>query len=114
APVQSPPQPAMPVADAKPNPAPKPRPTSPLESNAGSLELTQRNARRQASIEEYTKRLRTPSGLTDLENEPAYKRRNIQLSPTPASNESQATRLSIDEETGGLKTDNPFLHDNVD
>ena len=114
APVQSTPQPAMPVADAKPNPAPKPRPTSPLESNAGSLELTQRNARRQASIEEYTKRLRTPSGLTDLENEPAYKRRNIQLSPTPASNESQATRLSIDEETGGLKTDNPFLHDNVD
>ena len=114
APVHSTPQPAMPVADAQPNPAPKPSPTSPLESNAGSLALTQRNARRQTSIEEYTKRLRTPSGLTDLENEPAYKRRNIQLSPTPASNESQATRLSIDEETGGLKTDNPFLHDNVD
>ena len=23
-------------------------------------------------------------------------------------------RLSIDEETGSLKTDNPYLHDNVD
>ena len=71
-------------------------------------------AQRHQSIEEYTKRLRTPSGLTDLENEPAYKRRNFQLSETPSSADSQATRVSIDEETGGLKTDNPFLHDNVD
>jgi cell division protein FtsZ len=112
APVQS--TPAEPVAKSRPNPTPQPRPAGRMESNTGSSELTQRNARRQASIEEYTKRLRTPSGLTDLENEPAYKRRNIQLAPTPASDESQATRLSIDEETGGLKTDNPYLHDNVD
>ena len=74
----------------------------------------QRIAQRQQNIEEYTKRLRTPSGLTELEDEPAYKRRNFQLSETPASSESQATRVSIDEETGGLKTDNHYLHDNVD
>ena len=105
-----------------PAPAPEPAPAftapqpapAPLENQTGAQELAQRNARRQQSIEDYTKRLRTPSGLTELENEPAYKRRNIQLTPTPASDESQATRLSIDEETGGLKTDNPFLHDNVD
>ncbi len=94
-------------------PAPQPKPT-PLTTPTGAEELAQRNARRAESIEAYTKRLRTPSGLTELEQEPAYKRRNIQLTPTPASDESQATRLSIDEETGGLKTDNPFLHDNVD
>ena len=87
---------------------------TPAPAPAESSDLAQRMAQRQQSIQEYTKRLRTPSGLTELENEPAYKRRNIQLTPTPASNESQATRLSIDEETGGLKTDNPFLHDNVD
>lgn len=94
-------------------PAPQPKPT-PLTTPTGAEELAQRNARRAESIEAYTKRLRTPSGLTELEQEPAYKRRNIQLTPTPASDESQATRLSIDEETGGLKTDNPYLHDNVD
>ena len=77
-------------------------------------ELAQRNAQRQQNIEERTKRLRTPNGLTELESEPAFKRRNIQLEPTTSSSDSQATRLSIDEETGGLKTDNPFLHDNVD
>lgn len=76
--------------------------------------MTERIAKRQNNIEAYTKRLRTPSGLTELEDEPAYKRRKIQLTPTPASDESQATRLSIDEETGSLKTDNPYLHDNVD
>ena len=71
-------------------------------------------AQRHFNNEERTKRHRTPNGLTELESQPAIKRRNIQLEPTPSSDESQATRLSIDEETGGLKTDNPFLHDNVD
>lgn len=108
---------AQPIPTPRPVPAPKPETTRPATTPVNapeSLDLAQRMAQRQQSIEEYTKRLRTPSGLTDLENEPAYKRRNIQLSPTPASSDSQATRFSIDEETGGLKTDNPFLHDNVD
>ena len=116
APSQEAPTPEAPAPASEPAPAftaPQPAP-APLENQTGAQELAQRNARRQQSIEDYTKRLRTPSGLTELENEPAYKRRNIQLTPTPASDESQATRLSIDEETGGLKTDNPFLHDNVD
>ena len=118
------PTPAAPTADPTPEaasastapaPAPTPAPApAPQELQTGAQELAQRNVRRQQSIEAYTKRLRTPSGLTELENEPAYKRRNITLAPTPASDESQATRLSIDEETGGLKTDNPYLHDNVD
>jgi cell division protein FtsZ len=89
-------------------------PSAPKPHIQETSDLSARIAKRQNSIESYTKRLRTPSGLTELEDEPAYKRRNIQLTPTPASDESQATRLSIDEETGSLKTDNPYLHDNVD
>ena len=109
APVESQAQP-IPTPVPQPQPAPTPKP----EVAPSSPDLLQRMAQRHQSIEEYTKRLRTPSGLTELENEPAYKRRNFQLSETPASSDSQATRVSIDEETGGLKTDNPFLHDNVD
>ena len=108
---------AQPIPTPRPAPAPTPETKRPAPTPVNApegLDLAQRMAQRQQSIEEYTKRLRTPSGLTDLENEPAYKRRNIQLSPTTASSDSQATRFSIDEETGGLKTDNPFLHDNVD
>lgn len=97
--------------DTEPAPALAPRP---LQQGVDMDDLAARTAQRQFNIEERTKRLRTPNGLTELESEPAFKRRNIQLEPTPSSDESQATRLSIDEETGGLKTDNPFLHDNVD
>ncbi len=112
---------ALPSAQAQPIPGPQPvpekktaAPVTPKPQIQETSDLSERIAKRQNSIEAYTKRLRTPSGLTELEDEPAYKRRNIQLTPTPASNESQATRLSIDEETGSLKTDNPYLHDNVD
>ncbi|MGB1618191.1 MAG: cell division protein FtsZ [Flavobacteriales bacterium] len=101
----------QPEVDTEPAPAPAPRP---LQQGIDMDDLAARTAQRQFNIEERTKRLRTPNGLTELESEPAFKRRNIQLEPTPSSDESQATRLSIDEETGGLKTDNPFLHDNVD
>ena len=105
------PTPTTPQPEVDTNPAPAPRP---LQQDIGMDDLAARTAQRQINIEERTKRLRTPNGLTELESEPAYRRRNIQLEPTPSSDESQATRLSIDEETGGLKTDNPFLHDNVD
>ena len=108
-------------AQAQPIPTPQPvpekktvAPATPKPQFQENNDLAERIAKRQNNIESYTKRLRTPSGLTELEDEPAYKRRKIQLTPTPGSNESQATRLSIDEETGSLKTDNPYLHDNVD
>ena len=109
------PQPAAPQPEVETQAAPEPMTTpTPIRQTIGMDDLAHRTSTRIHNIEERTKRLRMPNGLTELENEPAYKRRNIQLEPTPSSDESQATRLSIDEETGGLKTDNPFLHDNVD
>ena len=66
-------------------------------------------------------RLKTPSGLADLENEPAYKRRNVQLSNNPHSSESTISRFTLSPEEGEngekraeIKPNNPFLHDNVD
>ena len=111
-PQPTPPQPEV-ETQAVPEPAVTPAP-KPIRQAIGMDDLAHRTSSRIHNIEERTKRLRMPNGLSELESEPAYKRRNIQLEPTPSSDESQATRLSIDEETGGLKTDNPFLHDNVD
>ena len=109
------PQPAAPQPEVDTQPAPEPVATpTPIRQTIGMDDLAHRTTARINNIEERTKRLRKPNGLSELESEPAYKRRNIQLEPTPSSDESQATRFSIDEETGGLKTDNPFLHDNVD
>ena len=114
------PQPETAAEPAAATPAPQPKPT-PLSTPTGAEELAQRNARRAESIEAYTKRLRTPSGLTELEQEPAYKRRNISIDDTPHSSESQMSRFQLNEEVDAegnrrfeLRDDNSFLHDNVD
>lgn len=59
----------------------------------------------------------SPQGLRDLEKEPAYKRRNKRLDDVPHSSEQQLSRLSLFEDANGkseMKTNNSFLHDNVD
>lgn len=63
------------------------------------------------------KLLKTPNGLSELENEPAYKRKNINLESTPHSSESQVSRYTLsenDEKKIEIKPNNSFLHDNVD
>jgi cell division protein FtsZ len=56
--------------------------------------------------------------IEELENEPAYIRKQIKLDPETPSRESEVSkfRLSEDEEDGGpkLREDNSYLHDNVD
>lgn len=66
-------------------------------------------------------RLRTPNGLAEMEREPAFKRRNVQLNDTPHSTDSNVSRYTLSEgndENGQrqveLRRNNPFLHDNVD
>ena len=61
--------------------------------------------------------MRTPSGLTDLEDEPAYKRDNVDLEEAPHSSESELSRYTLTEEEDSaaeLRSNNSFLHDNVD
>jgi len=61
--------------------------------------------------------LKTPNGLSELENEPAYKRKNINLDATPHSSESQVSRYTLSEGEDKkieIKPNNSFLHDNVD
>lgn len=76
-----------------------------------------RNNERILKIKELGMKMKTPSGITDLEKEPAYKRRNINLSEPPHSSESNVSRFSLNDDEDGkpkLKDGNSFLHDNVD
>lgn len=62
-------------------------------------------------------KMKSPGGISDLENEPAYKRRNIDLEDTPHSSESNVSRFTLSEDEDNktsLKENNSFLHDNVD
>lgn len=91
---------------------------------APTQSLTKEEVQRIASqrmhrIKELTVRLKTPSGLTDLEAEPAYKRRNIRLDEPPHSSDSQVSRFSLSDDgdhegRSELRSNNSFLHDNVD
>ena len=81
------------------------------------MELQSRNVR----LSQFTRKLKTPGGLADLEAEPAYKRRQVILDDVDHSSKSQVSRFSLHEETDEegertieLRNDNPFLHDNVD
>ncbi len=59
----------------------------------------------------------SPAGLSNLEKEPAYKRKNINLQAQPHSSETQISRYSLtedEEKKTELKPNNPYLHDNVD
>ncbi len=67
-------------------------------------------------LKDLSMKLRSTSGLQELENEPAYKRKQMQLKEVPHSSESQVSRFTLSSEDGQteIRPNNSFLHDNVD
>ncbi|NDF60530.1 MAG: cell division protein FtsZ [Crocinitomicaceae bacterium] len=59
-------------------------------------------------------RLKSADGLSQLESEPAFKRRNISLDFSKPSTESSNSRYGVSGNGGTLRSNNSFLHDNVD
>lgn len=60
---------------------------------------------------------RNPGQLTELENQPAYLRKNIQLKDPELATQSVVSRHTLGEDNKNntvIKSDNSFLHDNVD
>ena len=120
-------QPITPVPPATPVEQPLSR--TPDRAADASREVIQPVARhsendlhsRNQRISQFTRKLKTPGGLADLEAEPAYKRRQVILDDVDHSSKSQVSRFTLHEETDEdgernieLRNDNPFLHDNVD
>jgi cell division protein FtsZ len=72
---------------------------------------------RENRLRSISMQLRTPSGLTSLEDVPAYKRNNIELEEPTHSSESEVSTYTLSDgknNTTELKQNNSFLHDNVD
>jgi len=83
--------------------------------------FAERQKQTKIALNDVKMKLRLPGRIADLENEPAFKRRNVSLDDVSHSSESSTSRFSINEkvdENGErrieLSDDNPFLHDNVD
>jgi len=89
---------------------------TPINHGISAEQMAIRSRERMDRLRDISFKLRTPSGLTDLENEPAYKRRNVELEESPHSSESEVAKYTLSEEKDnnvGIKPNN-FLHDNVD
>jgi cell division protein FtsZ len=109
-----------PVAEAfeeEPEPAPQILMNADDSKTDESIEEQLRKSReRIMRLKDLSMKLRT-GNIQELENVPAYKRKEIALQQTPASNESQVSRFSLlpdDEGKIEIRDSNSFLHDNVD
>lgn len=90
-----------------------------MESNSFDQDKKiERQIQRIKELKNLNITINNPQGLRDLEKEPAYVRRNKKLDDVPHSSEKQISRLSLFEDLvsgkSEIKTNNSFLHDNVD
>ncbi len=87
------------------------------DTHISEEDLQQQIREREERLKSLSIQLKTPEGLADLEKQPAYVRRKVNLNPVPASNESQVSRFTLNEKGDKktqIKSNNSFLHDNVD
>ncbi len=81
-----------------------------------SAAFNAQNAHRRQKIKEFNYKFNA-SRIDEIERTPAYKRQGMELDQSKPSEESNASRttISLDEsEDIQLRTNNSFLHDNVD
>ena len=75
----------------------------------------ERENRRRERLRNARIKLNSPQTIIELENEPAYIRRNVNLDDVPnSSDENYSTWTISDGEEPEIKADNSYLHDNVD
>ncbi len=68
-------------------------------------------------LKDITLKLKSSEGLLELEKEPSFVRQNIKLDDTNFSTESNVSRFTLsegDDKKTEIKSNNSFLHDNVD
>jgi len=87
----------------------------PLNSPIADLQL-QRSKERRLKMKEFNYKFNN-SKIDEIEKEPAYKRLGIDLDEVNHSSENNESRLTLnldENEDIQLRTNNSFLHDNVD
>ncbi|MBD1364028.1 cell division protein FtsZ [Mucilaginibacter sp. ZT4R22] len=105
------------VEERKPEPEPEPVVNADENKTDESIEEQLRKSReRIMRLKDLSMKLRN-GNIQEMENVPAYKRKEVALQQTPQSDESQISRFSLMTDSDGkteIKNNNSFLHDNVD
>jgi cell division protein FtsZ len=85
------------------------------EKNPSEQNLSWREQQMKEELRARNKKLNNPQAVIDLENEPAYLRRKVELDDVPHSSEIIVSRWSITgDEEPEIRRDNPYLHDKMD
>ena len=88
------------------------------ETTIEENESIKKNAEERVSkLKSMSMSFRVPGKLNELETQPAYLRKNIDLTEAEHSSQSVVSRHTLGEDTKSdtvIKSDNSFLHDNVD
>jgi cell division protein FtsZ len=111
--------PQPPVEERFPEPEKEPEIVVGADDNKTdeSIEEQLRKSReRIMRLKDLSMKLRS-GNIQELESVPAYKRKEIALQQTPASDESHVSRFSLLPDNEGnteIRNNNSFLHDNVD
>ena len=80
-------------------------------------EIEKKSQERIRKLKDLSIKLRTPDQIEELENTPAYIRRNVELSEVQHSSETEISRYTLGEDENKqteMKTSNSFLNDTVD
>lgn len=87
---------------------------SPL--NGTINQLKKRADERRIKMKDYNYKFtnKAKQSIDELEKQPAYKRNNIELDDNPTSNNITRTSLEINGDNISFRSNNSFLHDNVD
>jgi cell division protein FtsZ len=87
---------------------------SPL--NSTYAELKKRADERRNKMDKYNYKFarNVKQTIDELEKQPAYKRNNVELDENPTSNNITRTSLETDGDDITFRSNNSFLHDNVD
>jgi cell division protein FtsZ len=105
------------MEEKKPEPEPEPVVNADENKTDESIEEQLRKSReRIMRLKDLSMKLRN-GNIQEMENVPAYKRKEVALQQTPQSDESQISRFSLMTDSDGkteIKNNNSFLHDNVD
>jgi cell division protein FtsZ len=107
-----------PAPVAQPVKAEEEKPSFTSAPSTSEAEIFQRSRERLERLKQLSYKMASPNSIAELEKEPAYKRRNVQLSNVPDSksdvNISRTSLNDAKDNKPGLTQNNTFLHDRVD
>lgn len=85
--------------------------------NSSINDLSARAAERRAKMKNFNYKFRNNQSVDEIEKQPAYKRAGVEIDHSRRNNDAKISRTSLHNDENGdinFRSNNSFLHDNVD